>query len=334
MTPRASTHSLIVIIAALAAMGAACKTTAPAPKPPAPAESPDLSSRGTTLRVVQLEPEPWTARDVAARASGIASVLEGKDVRAVGAEAVEKVLAANPAQAELLVESARQIRVHADRETSGLLAVQGVVADDYVSKGELDASKARGVFDRTIAELASRHLVGLEGLGLDKLRTGRVMQADVARGGRPTPRVKEYLFEVPRALNGIEVFGATVTISVHRNGAIASIRTLGLSPAPLPGTFTRQVPRTALLERAKRDNPGAEVVPLGLRYVPSSITGESAREVRPREAFRVFPIAEVDGRQVHGRGHWVFYPVDEEGARPVVWPRPEPGATGDLQKAQ
>ena len=42
--------------------------------------------------------------------------------------------------------------------------------------------------------------------------------------------------------------------------------------------------------------------------------------------------AEVDGRTINGRAHFVFYSIEDERAAPLVWPRPNPSAKGDVRR--
>lgn len=313
----------------LATVIAAGCATAPTPKPE-PRE--DLSVPGATLFVAQLRPEPATPEALSVRASGIAAVTAGGEAPIVAPEDVLRAFSATPNRADLLVESAGHMSVHIDTVHSDLLVVNGVVADDAISSTDIGPARARSVFEETVKLLVSRQLVDPNGLAIDRARTGRVMQAENRRGGETNTRVKEYLFEVPRVVSQVEVFGANVTVAVHRSGRIASIRTVGPAASRTNASFKRTLSASSLTERARQENPGSEVVPLGLRYAWSAVRSDATVELPPREAFRVVPVTVVEDRTMHGRAHFVFYAVDDEKAPPIVWPRPNPEATGDARK--
>jgi hypothetical protein len=181
--------------------------------------------------------------------------------------------------------------------------------------------------------LAVNQLVATEGASLDAVRAHRLMQGEQAVGQAAVTRVKEYFFEMPATVGGIEVFGAATTVAVHRSGQLASIRSVGpaVGPSPTREMVTRLLPTEALGKRAAAEHPGATVVPLGLRY-PWQATSDLALAARPREAFQVIPTTVVDGQKIKGRAHFVFYSVENERIAPMVWPQPNPGATGDERK--
>jgi len=292
----------------------------------------ELSAVGATLTEVQFYSEPTAAAVVAARARGLASVLTGADVQTVTPEAVSRAFSITPGRADILIESAERVRILINSVRNELLAVNGVVADDVTSEADVGAERAHVIFDEALKALASRKLAEYEGVDLGKVRIGRMMQAETPPGGKAVPRVKEYLFEVPRSVAGVEVFGASVTIAVHRSGKIASIRVLGPEVSRSSETFKRAISASALIERVRRDNPGGEVTPLGLRYPWKAALADLSVAVRPRETFHVVPVVVVEGRTIHGRSHYEFYPVDNEQGPPIIWPKPNPEAKGDPRK--
>jgi len=315
-------------VALAALLGAGCATT-PTPQP---GPQPDLSAAGATLLVAQVRPEPATSTAISARANGIAAVLIGADGPVVNADEVSRALSATPGQADLLVESFGRISLHVDARQSDLLVVNGAVADDTTSTGDIGPVRARAVFEETLKVLVSRQLVDPDGLAIVKVRTGRMMQAETRRGGDTIKSVKEYFFEVPRVIGGVEVFGASVTVSVHRSGRVASIRVVGPLVSASNDSFKRVLSAASLSERARRENPSAEVTPMGLRYAWKAERADAAVLLRPRETFRVVPVTTVEERTTHGRTYYVFYAVDNERESPIVWPRPNPNATGDARK--
>jgi hypothetical protein len=222
-----------------------------------------------------------------------------------------------------------------------VLAVNAAVADDVGSRFDVGAERARRVFESKVQSLSANQLVATEGTSLDTVRAHRLMQGEQAAGQPAVTRVKEYFFEMPATVGGIEVFGAGTTVAVHRSGQLASIRSVGpvmglsvglsVGASPTREMITRVVPTEALGNRAATDHPGATVVPLGLRY-PWQATSDAALAGRPREAFQIIPTTEVGGQKVKGRAHYVFYSVESERVAPMVWPQPNPGATDDERK--
>jgi len=292
----------------------------------------ELSAVGATLVEAQFYSEPATTAALAARAGAVASVLTGVEAPTVAPEVVSRAFSITPGRADILIESAGRVRVLMNLAQSEFLAVNGVVADDFTSDVDVGGERARVIFDEAMKALASRKLAEYQGVDLGKVRVQRMMQAETPPGGKAVPRVKEYFFEVPRAVAGVEVFGASVTIAVHRSGRIASIRMLGPEVSRSSETFKRVIPASALIERVRRDNPGGEVTPLGLRYPWKAALANTEVAVKPRETFRVAPVGNAEGRTIHGRSHYVFYAVDNDQEPPIIWPKPNPEATGDSRK--
>lgn len=324
---------------------------------------------GASLPVAQFDDGAAAASATWSRASGFASLLAGEPVRAArgkvqvasmqgqfrvqsrdgvrylvesprssGVPATEGGLsdadaAARMRTAAASVEKADRISVLVDNGRRDLLAVNGAVADDFGAATDIGAARARAVFEAAIQSLSASHLVDADELSLGALQTHRLMQSERARGGPVVSRVKEYLFEVPHAVGGIEVFGAATTVAVHRSGELASVRAIGPQAAVAAdhSVVTRAVSAEALAQRARQENPDAKIVSLGLRY-PWQATHDAALAARPRQAFQVIPLAQVAGREVKGRAHYVFYSVEAEHVAPIVWPRANPDAQGDVRQ--
>lgn len=252
------------------------------------------------------------------------------DAESIGPQGTDAEVAADVRLQGATADRADQIRVVVDNDERDLLAVHGAVVDDYSSRRDVGPARARSVFDSALKALSSNQLIVKDGLALDDVRAARLMQGEQAAGRPATARVKEYLFEVPHAVGGIQIFGAATTVSVHRTGQLASIRTIGPSAglSTSRAIVTRVVSPEALMQRAAAEHPGAKIVPIGLRY-PWQATGNLAQASRPREAFQVIPISLIEGHRVDGRAQFVFYSVEDERAAPLVWPKPNPGAKGD-----
>lgn len=292
----------------------------------------DLAAVGAVVPVVKMQPERAEPEELTRRASGIAALVAGKELPSITSADVSQAFTKSPGRADLLAESEERISVHLDTAKGEMLVVSGKVADDFSSAEDVGPAGSRAVVEKAMNAMVSRKLVDPGGAAVGNVRTGRVMQGEAKRGEKPSTRVKEYFFEMPRTVAGVEVFGSSITVSVHRSGRIASLRTVGPVMAPTTDSVKRLFSPASLDERARKDNPGAEVVPMGLRYVVPPGTSEAEPLLRPREAFRVTPVTEVEGRQLHGRSHYVFYAIDNDREPPLVWPRPNPEAKGDLRK--
>lgn len=222
-------------------------------------------------------------------------------------------------------EPAEHIRVLVDTARNATLAIDDEVKNDFASSTDVGALRARALFDKTINDFVERRLVATEQLARGSVRTSQLMQGEQAWGKPARTRVKEYLFEVPHTVGGIEVFGAGTTISVHRSGRLAAVRTVGptVSASTTKEILQRSLSSAMLEQRARSEYPNAKIIPLGLRY-PWQATDDTAVAARPRETFQVVPITEVDGRTISGRSQFVFYSVEDEREDPLVWPKVNP----------
>jgi hypothetical protein len=292
----------------------------------------DLAAVGAVVPVVKVRYERAEPEEQARRAGGIAAVVAGKEVPPITSAEMSQAFTKSPGRADFLAESVERISVRLDTAKGEMLVISGQVADDFVSTEDVGPARAHAVFEKAMDAMVSRKLLDPQGIAVGNARTGRVMQGETKRGEKPITHVKEYFFEVPRTVAGIEVFESSVTVSVHRSGRIASVRTVGPVVTPTTDRVKRVFSAASLSERARKDNPGAEVVPMGLRYVATPEVSGTEPLLRPREAFRVTPVTEIEGQKVHGRSHYVFYAIDNEREPAFVWPRPNPEAKGDPRK--
>ena len=157
-------------------------------------------------------------------------------------------------------------------------------------------------------------------------------------------RVKEYLFFVPRLVNGIGVatgrasFPAGIQIAVHRNGGVASVKVMGPIVHSQPGpdgkedvqppgyVVTRTVAKSDLDARVNREYPGATIKSLALQYrLPDD---NLSSVVVPSQLYSVSTNTVVDGHAVHGRIQYVYYSVLDSTASSVLWPVPNPNSRG------
>jgi hypothetical protein len=320
---------------------------------------------GAAIPLAEFRADSRALPDAWNRASGLASVLAGEEVPArdgsrnarsqmqfqVRAQGGSHVLteasrpkgSTRPAPrmsdderaariaVDLAADPLERIRVVVDGDRGDALAVNGAVADDFASPMDVGPDRARTVFESTLQTLRAHRLLEAAA-DPGSVRTHRLMQGEQAVAQPAVTRIKEYLFEVPHAVGGIEVFGAATTVSVHRSGQVASIRSLApaVAPAPTGATTIRAVSVEALSRRAEAENPGARVIPLGLQY-PWRATADASLAGHPRQVFQVIPVTQAEGREVAGRAHYVFYSIEDERAAPLVWPRPGAPASGDAR---
>jgi len=295
-------------------------------------QSKNLSNVGAVLPVVKIRPERVEPEEVARRTGGIAAVVAGKDLPSISSAEVSQAFVKSPGRADLFAESVDRISVRFDAQRGEMFVVSGQVADDFTSSEDVGATRAQSVFEKALDAMISEKLLDPEGVAVQNARSGRLMQGETKRDEKPITRVKEYFFEVPRTVAGVEVFGSKVTVSVHRSGRIASVRTVGPLVTPTADRVKRLFSAEKLSERARNDNPGSKVVPIGLRYFAMPEARKESALLRPREGFFITPLAEVEGRQVQGRSHYFFYAIDNEREPAIVWPRPNPQAKGDPRK--
>jgi len=294
-----------------------------------PAAAPDVTARALALQPQQAEfvlrsaPGGRALAEAPAREAGPRIERAGSDTE----------IAARLRAASAVADPAERIRVLLDLRGHETLALHGAVADDYTSEMDIGPAQARAVFDAALQRLQADAATASDGRSAEGVQVQRVMQAEQAAGGPVRTRVKAYRFEVPHAVGAIPVFGAATVVTVHRTGQLASIRVTGpdVGAAPQRGSIRRAVSADALEQRARAEHPNAAIVPLGLRY-PWQATASAALASHPREAFQVLPRGEADGQPVNGRARYVFYSVEDERAAPLVWPRPNPGATGDERR--
>ena len=327
MNAKTTTSIWLIAVAALAAAGTGAAQT------PAKEALARLDEVGATLPVADFRADAPDREALGQRASRIATVMQGATVTAVSAEKTPVENDGKPVErGEFFVESPKRIAISFDARRNELLAVQGAVADDYLSTADVGPKEAHAVFARTIRALESGKLVQPEGLEPDTVHTGRRMQGEMGSDRKEVEHIKAYFFEVPRTIGGIEVFGSSTTVSVHRTGEIESIRSIGPGVTRTQETLKRRISPQSLSSRAQKENPRAEVSRVGLRYPWAAVREDAALASRPRETFRVVPITTVDGRRIEGRSYYVFYAVDDKKLAPIVWPKPNPRATGDMRK--
>jgi hypothetical protein len=240
------------------------------------------------------------------------------------------------------IPEAPQVKLGHRPALAETLVLNEVVSRDTTSPLDVGEGVARSTFAGAFGALVRGGLVDGKGLDVTAPKLSQIVQGEGVVGQSPSERVKEYIYTVPRKVNGVGVFGAGVEVSVHRTNRLSKISTFGptvISTVAKDGSeipdgsgynFVRAVPSGDLLARANAENAGATVQPLGLQYVLPE--GASDAVVEPTEVYFVVPTMTVDGRTLHGRAHLVAYSVSNKAAASVVWPRPAVGAKGDPNK--
>jgi hypothetical protein len=214
--------SLVIVVFALVAA-----TNSWAQRGSGEEQSEDLRRVGAVLSVVKARPERVEPEEVARRTGGIAAVVAGKELPSITSAEVSQAFTKSPGRADLLAESVDRISVRFDDARGEMLVISGQVADDFVSAEDVGSARAQAVFEKALNAMVSQNLLDPEGVAVRNARTGRVMQGETKPGEKSITRVKEYFFEVPRTVAGVEVFGSSITVSVHRSGRIASVRSVG-----------------------------------------------------------------------------------------------------------
>jgi hypothetical protein len=229
---------------------------------------------------------------------------------------------------------------HVTGNDSFQLLDQSVTRD---TGGTLDvgAAVARATFSSAFVSLVAGGAVSATGLDPGSSRLARLMQGEGRSGQLPVERVKEYVFRVPRLINGIEVFETGVSVNVHRNGKVARVAAFGPTvisavtdggaevPTEKGYFFTAKYSQGDADARVRTEYPKATVRPLGIQYwlpegLPSAV-------VAPSYMYFVSHTSVIEGRTINGRGFYVSYSSAEANAAPTIWPKANPNATGDAR---
>ncbi len=98
----------------------------------------------------------------------------------------------------------------------------GSVATDYVTtKTDIGQQRAGSVFLGVFDQLADSGVIARDEYELGAARVSPLTAAEGDSTGNKREWVNEYIFEVPRVVEGIEVLDASLIVAVHRNGSIS-----------------------------------------------------------------------------------------------------------------
>jgi hypothetical protein len=216
------------------------------------------------------------------------------------------------------------------------------LTNDYAAPADIGVAAARALFTSAMNSAVSAGIVPATGLLASNARISRAVQGEGAIGQQPVEKTAEYVFSVPRTINGIEVLDAGFEVSVHRNGHLARVKTYGptvgstvdSSGNEVPNSkgyaFAPSVPANEIHARVHAEYPGAIVKSIGLRYwLPP---GHLNAVTEPKQMYFVVPTAKVDGQQVHARGFYAAYSLSVSGAPATVSPQPAHNPVGNGQK--
>ena len=233
-----------------------------------------------------------------------------------------------------------QLSYRADNDQR--LVINETVTGDVRARADIGLDAARTLFVSAFHGAVTSGAVSATGLNLKDVRNARIVQSEGMSGQAPLERTSEYIFTVPRTINGIEVFEAGFEISVHRAGQLARVKaygpavaaTVGPLGAELPDAngyaFERAVGDADLQTRVAAEHPSSDIRSIGVRYwLPPGI---ASAVVEPTQMYFIVPTATIGGEKVLARGFFVAYSLRDPGQPPTVWPRAEHNPPGDVRK--
>jgi hypothetical protein len=322
----------------VALVGVACST----------ANEPEKSSRALLASpsgrtdAFQLKHEPKSRSEVGRHAALLTGVLLGKTQdesefvgqanSAAGAEgSVHFALPSNP-----------RIKISYEENSDAILVLNEELTGDHESTNDIGSAAAEKVFESTFEGLISNAEISRAWDRTVVVRA-QISEAEGVSGQKLTSRTKEYVFSVPRKINGIPVFGSGLTVSVHRGGGLTRLKVFGPQinsstsgngvETSMTGTdaVTVSVSQEAADSRIRAQFPRAKVVPVGLQYwLPDGTSRLTWTRVEPRYIYLMAPIlpAVQDGANLIGAGSFVAVSSTDATATPTIWPEVGPVVSG------
>jgi hypothetical protein len=293
-----------------------------------------------SLTAFRLTRAPRSRPDVARAGAALAGILHGKAFPVTELEAAVAAAGADTRALDVAVGSTGlQFSYRGDNDRR-LVIDEGVTSNMALTDIGGDAARKR--FISAFGSAVRSGVVGATGLNPDDARSSKIVQGEGMSGQAPIERISEYIFTVPRVINGIEVFDAGIELSVHRTGQLARVQVFGPSVASTVTTtgveipdassysFTRSVSQADLESRAAAEYPGSEIHSIGVRYwLPPEVTDAV---VEPTQMYFVVSKAVIEGQEVKARGSYVAYSLKDAGQAATVWPRAEQHPSGDGRK--
>jgi hypothetical protein len=341
-----------VLTGLVAACVSGCGTGSNGDKPMASSSSVSAASGGlddvgATLLAFRIEPPKRSVDDISDRARRLANVVFGADIPTNAFQVLASEINSRGTGEAIHVDIATRegLRVGYNAAGDQSWAWNETLMNDTSSPGDVGVMAATSAFERAFNGMMGAGLLDATGLDFTRPKISHIMQG-AGRPGEPrVERIKEYVFFVPRLINGIPLangtaaFPAGVQVAVHRDGGLASIKvtgpfvhsgraTPGVEVPQAPGySLTRQVSRADLDARIGQEYPGSTITHLGLQYRLQDDRVDTV--VIPMQGYGVSSNTVVNGRTVHGRIQYVYYSVEAENAGPTLWPIPNPNAKSD-----
>ena len=271
-----------------------------------------------------------------------ARVARGLGSKTVSEAAVRSAfLAATADDGSVNASAGASLKVTHTDSNDVFAAIDEAVTRDTYSLTDVGFSAAATVFAAAFKRLVAGGAVADTGLDPNAPELSRIFQGEGVFGQKPVERVKEYVFTVPRKINGIEVYATGVKVSVHRSGLTARVARFGATvnstvaadgsetPNAKGFTFPAVLDASSALARVKAEYPNALVKTIGLRYwLPEDV---ASAVVVPQYLYFVAPQYLIDGQTVTSRGTLVGYSTRDAAGAPTIWPKPAPNSQGDAR---
>jgi hypothetical protein len=328
---------------------AAAGCSGPPPEPPS-ASVPQL--HGLAIQAASAAAAPYKAflltrssrshSDLSNSGAALAGLLYGTSAPQAPFQSALTAAAPNVGGIDVDVgwQAGLQFSYRADNDRR--LVMNANVTSDMGSTQDIGEAAAQAIFASTFQSAVSSGAISATGLNQSDVRNTKIVQGEGAMGQAPVERTSEYVFTVPRKINGVEVFDAGFQVSVHRTGQTARVSAFGPTvastldatgsevPAANGYSFSRSVSQTDLDSRAAAEHPGADIQSIGVRYwLPYGVTSAA---VEPRQLYFVVPTATISGEKVLARGFYVAYSLSRAGQAPTVGPQAEQNPSGDGKK--
>jgi hypothetical protein len=300
-----------------------------------------VSAAGGSLVAFRLSRAARSRAEVSQSGAALAAVLYG---RAIPAESLTSALAmasAGPDVLDVDIGSPQGLQLSYRGNNDRRLVINEAVTTSRAAT-DIGPDAARKVFLSAFQSAVGSRAVSATGMNPDGARTSRIVQGEGVSGQAPVERTSEYIFTVPRTINGIEVFDAGFEVSVHRTGQLARVQafgptvvsTLTAAGAEAPDAsgyaFTRTVSQADLDARVAAEHPDAKIRPVGVAYwLPPGVV---SAVVEPAQMYFVAPTATIEGEVVKARGFYVAYSLKDAALAPTVWPLAAHNPSGDGRK--
>jgi len=344
---RRSLPSLLAVVVAVAGGAAPGCTGTPAPDPDtraapaAPNLAPPPGTPGAPLTAFRLTRSPRSQVEIARSGAALAGVLSGRSLPASELQAALVTAGPAPESLDVSVASRPGISLSYRADNDRRLVIDEAVISNMAA-ADIGKDAAHTVFLAAFRSAVSSGALPATGLDPAAARSSRIVQGEGVSGQAPIERTSEYIFTVPRTINGVEVFDAGFEVSVHRAGQLARVQAFGPSVASTVAatgaenpdasgySVNRAVAVQDLASRVAAEYPAAEIKPIGVRYwLPAGIT---SAVVEPTQMYFVVPTAAIAGENIKARGFFVAYSLTTPGQAATVWPVAEHNPTGDGRK--